>query len=111
MALAARREHKELFLRGDYEALDAGDHVVAFTRSFDGERLICCVPRLSYTLCGGNVRFPLGGVWQSNALEVRHAGRYRDVLTGATYEADGELPLAELFGVLPVALLLKEGET
>jgi glycogen operon protein len=110
VALTARREHKELFLRGDYEALDGGDHVVAFTRGFGAERLICCVPRLSYTLSKGNVRFPLGAVWQSSALEVRHAGRYRDVLTGVTYAADGRLPLAELFGVLPVALLLKEDE-
>ena len=110
LALAARREHKELFLRGDYEALEGGEHVVAFTRSFEGERLICCVPRLSYTLTRGNTRFPLGAVWQTTELEVRHAGRYRDVFTGVVHEVDGKLALSRLFADFPVALLLKEGE-
>jgi isoamylase len=110
VALSARREHKELFLRGDYEALDGGDHVVAFTRSFDSERLICCVPRLSYSLTQGNTRFPLGAVWQREALDVRHAGRYRELFTGTTHEVDGKLGLSQLFSDFPLALLLKEGE-
>jgi glycogen operon protein len=110
VALSARREHKELFLRGDYEALDAGDHAVAFTRSFGAERLICCVPRLSYTLTRGSARFPLGAVWQRRALDVRHAGRYRELFTGTPHELDGKLALSELFRDFPLALLLKESE-
>jgi isoamylase len=107
-ALRARRALPELFLRGDYEPLDAGEHVVAFTRSFESSKLLCAVPRLPYGITGGSRAFPLGDVWRDARLEVRHAGRYENVLTGETFDVRGTLALAELFREFPLALLVQE---
>src|SRR5688500_8487301 len=46
LALTARKQHADLFLRGDYESLAGDEHVIGFTRSFGNERLLCVVPRL-----------------------------------------------------------------
>jgi glycogen operon protein len=107
-ALLARREDQELFLRGDYEAIEAGEHVVAFTRGFEGRRLICCAPRLPYRLTGGVARWAIGDVWDDVRLDVPYAGRYQNVLTGESWELEGSLPLAELLREFPLALLVKE---
>ena len=44
-----------------------------------------------------------GSPWDDTAL-LRHAGPTTDVFTGRTYQG-GEIPLAELLAVYPVALL------
>jgi maltooligosyltrehalose synthase len=66
------------------------------------------VPRLSYGITGGSRAFPLGDVWKDARLEVRHAGRYENVLTGETFDVRGTLALAELFREFPLALLVQE---
>jgi glycogen operon protein len=109
VALAARRDRRDLFLRGDYEPLPGDDHVVAFARSYGAERLVCCVPRLPLGLTKGAPAFPLGeAAWGDRALALPRAGRYRNALTGAALEARGELALAEVFADFPVALLFLE---
>ena len=71
VALTERRARPELFLRGDYEGLAASEHVVAFTRSFGNQRLICCVPRLSYLLTRGEQPFAVGcGVARDQAARA-----------------------------------------
>jgi (1->4)-alpha-D-glucan 1-alpha-D-glucosylmutase len=110
IALAERKARPELFLRGDYEGLAASEHVVAFTRMFGTQRLICCVPRMSYLLTRGEQPFPLGSVWRDAKLRVPYAGKYRSALTGAVLTVKGGLRLAEVFADLPVALLFRESE-
>ncbi len=107
-ALTARRERRDLFLRGDYEGLAGGDNVVAFTRGFGAERLVCCVTRLPYGLTRGERPWAIGDAWGDEEVLLPWSGRYRDALTGATLTADGSLRLAEVFADLPVALLLRE---
>jgi (1->4)-alpha-D-glucan 1-alpha-D-glucosylmutase len=107
-ALHARKAHRTLFLRGDYEPLPGGEHVVAFTRAFGGERLLCCVPRLSSVGTQGSRPWMLSDAWGDEALRVPHAGTYRNLLTGATLEIAGDVRLAELFADFPVALLMRE---
>lgn len=108
ISLQCRKSRPELFLRGDYEALGADEHVVAFTRSFGSERLICCVPRLSYSLTKGVEQWPLGSVWGRRKLEIRHAGSYRNVFTDARLEITRTVALAEVFAEFPVSLLVNE---
>jgi (1->4)-alpha-D-glucan 1-alpha-D-glucosylmutase len=110
VALLERKARPDLFLRGDYEGLAGPDHVVAFTRMFGRERLICCVPRLSYMLTRGEQPFPLAAVWRDAKLRVPYAGSYRNALTGAVLTAKGSLGLSEVFADLPVALLFRERE-
>jgi (1->4)-alpha-D-glucan 1-alpha-D-glucosylmutase len=97
-ALALRARRPELFgVEGTYEPLAASGacahHVVAFVR---GGASITVVPRLVQRL---------GGVWRDTALPLP-AGRWRDVLSGTS--TDGRVPLQELLGTFPVALLERE---
>jgi glycogen operon protein len=105
-ALRARRERRALFLRGDYQALDAGGAAFAFTRAFAGERLICCVPRLSRRASDGG--WPLGAAFGPARLRVPHEGLYRNLFTDETLKLSGAVPLGEVLAAFPVALLLQE---
>jgi glycogen operon protein len=108
VALDARRRAPELFRRGDYQALLAGEHVVAFTRAFETQRIICAAARLSYKKTLGHTPFAIGSVWGEERLRVAHAGRYRDLLTGRVLDVGLDTRLEELFLELPLALLVQE---
>jgi (1->4)-alpha-D-glucan 1-alpha-D-glucosylmutase len=107
VALSLRREKPELFSRGDYRALSGDEHAVAFTRAFEGERVICCVPRLSHRLNGERAQFPLGKLWGERMLDGVEPGIYEDALSGSRRELAAKVPLAEVFADCPVALLVK----
>ena len=107
VSLAARRAYRALFLRGDYEELEGGRHVVAFTRAHDNERLVACAARLSYGLTGGASPWAIGAAWGTASLRVPHPGTYEDLLTGTRFRVAKDVRLAEVFAELPVALLLR----
>lgn len=107
-ALLLRRARPDLFLRGDYRALSAGEHAVAFARAFEGQRLVCCVPRFCLSLTGGRPEFPLGAVWGDRTVEDLEPRTYQDVFTGARRELVAKTRLAELFAEFPLALLVAE---
>jgi len=44
----------------DLRSLSDHEYVVAFTRGFGNDRLICCVPRFSYSLTRGESPWPIG---------------------------------------------------
>jgi glycogen operon protein len=108
-ALQARRRHRELFLRGDYEGLASGDHLVAFTRSLRSERIICCTARLSYVRTQGTAPWLVGPLWGNERLRVPYGGKYKNLLTGATISVAKDVALADVFADVPIALLLREG--
>jgi glycogen operon protein len=108
MVLLLRRAQPDLFLRGDYRALSAGEHAVAFARAFEGQRLVCCVPRFCLGLMGGRSEFPLGPVWGDRTLEELEPGPYQDVFTGARRELGAKSRLSELFADFPLVLLSAE---
>jgi len=102
-ALRLRRDQPEWFA-GDYRPLAAAGaaagHVVAFQR---GGQAVTVATRRPAGL-------RRGGGWRDTALPLPPAaGRgWTDVLTGAVY--GGTVPMTELAGRLPVALLIPEGE-
>ena len=109
-ALAFRRDHAALFQQGSYEPLAAqgerAQHVFAFARRLGGQAVVVVVPRLVRGLTGGEMQPPTGvSVWGDTALAMPGGGRYRSVFTGETVDASGDLPLAEVLGKFPVALL------
>ena len=108
IALLARKAQRELFLRGDYEAIPGGRHVVAFTRGFEASRLVCCVSRHSYLKTKGERPFATGDVWADETLAVPYPGTYRNLFTGETHSITGDVALRELLAHFPVALLLRE---
>ncbi len=109
-ALGHRCEQSELYRRGEYLAMQAegphADEVVAFARRLEGRTVVAVASRLVARMMGeGGSRMPVGETWESTSLTLP-AGGWTDRLTGRTFESNGgALPLAELFGTLPVALL------
>jgi (1->4)-alpha-D-glucan 1-alpha-D-glucosylmutase len=111
-ALAARRERGAAFRSRIYLPLEAagraGFRVVAFGRGDAGERLIAVVPRRLGRVEGSPTEPAL---WADTvvALPTDWPRRWSCALSGRSLVAQAEgLPLAELFAVLPVALLLSE---
>ena len=100
-ALRLRRARPKWFA-GDYEPLaasgPAAGHAVAFRR---GGQAVTVVTRLP-------VGLRRGGGWQDTALPLP-GGAWADLLTGAVHRGPA-VPMAELTGRLPVALLVREGE-
>jgi isoamylase len=105
--LHLRREDPQLFLDGSYRPIDGGDHVIAFERARGTSRLICVVPRLSYTLTAGRFPWPRGDVWGGTTLAVDTKTRWRNVFTGERFDGD-RLALCDVFVTFPVAWLVAE---
>jgi (1->4)-alpha-D-glucan 1-alpha-D-glucosylmutase len=109
-----RNSHRELFRRGKYTSIqvleDKDEHVVAFTRSHEGETAIVAAPRLPYTLMKGSLHAPQGAVWGNVQLvlpEEASGRQFRNVLTGEviTPRRENTLLCREVFARFPVALL------
>jgi (1->4)-alpha-D-glucan 1-alpha-D-glucosylmutase len=109
--LDARRVNAGLFTAGRYEPISArgnrAENVIAFAR-IDGERAIITIaPRLVAELEAGtqtaqawwgDTRIPLPGGLQERA--------WRSPITGQGFAGMAELPLVDLLGPLPIAVLM-----
>jgi (1->4)-alpha-D-glucan 1-alpha-D-glucosylmutase len=110
--LSVRRSRPNLFLRGGYLPLgasgSASSNVVSFARKSEGDIAIAVAPRLITGVTGFEQGLPLGIAWGDTQLELGELGSegLHNVFTGQTVRAqDGRVPLEELFGRFPVALL------
>ncbi|GAB3109651.1 malto-oligosyltrehalose synthase [Cupriavidus yeoncheonensis] len=114
-ALAARRAQEALFLEGDYQPLMAqgplAGHVLAFARTRGAHEALTVVSRLGAALVDHDLPRIAPARWGHTAIKAgeRRCGSWMDALTRQTCIAgpDGALPLREVLGVLPVALLLR----
>jgi (1->4)-alpha-D-glucan 1-alpha-D-glucosylmutase len=118
--LQFRREHEELFRRGEYLPLRvSGDHAAnlcAFARRYEGELAVAIAPRLYLRLLGDRDQPPLGAdVWENTVVELPRgydvgSGGLRNILDGSEVmpvkegERAGILAAAAL-DHFPVALL------
>jgi (1->4)-alpha-D-glucan 1-alpha-D-glucosylmutase len=123
-ALTLRGERSALFLEGDYVAIDVlgprAEHVCAFTRSHGDQEVLVATARWYARLAGEEDAAPVGAIWSDTRLSLpaAAAGRsYRNLLDGRVTvarpgadegEEGAELDATEVFGHLPVALLLRE---
>jgi (1->4)-alpha-D-glucan 1-alpha-D-glucosylmutase len=120
--LRARRHHSEVLLRGAYLPIASEPHgsasVVAFGRELDDTRLLVAVSRLTAELPTAEDALPIGDAWAGHRLPLPSGWRHTamtDVLTGSTMlpradadGPDGSLDTADVFGALPVALLIAD---
>jgi (1->4)-alpha-D-glucan 1-alpha-D-glucosylmutase len=111
-ALAARRARGAAFRSRSYVPLEvagpAAPRVVAFGRGDGLERLVAAVPRWVAAVEGVPTDRHL---WQDAVLALPEGwpARWRCALSGRMVELDQRgLPVAELFAILPAALLLPE---
>jgi (1->4)-alpha-D-glucan 1-alpha-D-glucosylmutase len=120
-----RRLDPALYSAGSYRVLDAqGEqrgHVVAFLRRHHRQSVVVVVPRLAAALMGEDAsRTPLGReAWSDTEVllpEQAAESRWCNLLTGETIAARpgggrAAIDLAELFRVLPVAILAEDVAT
>jgi (1->4)-alpha-D-glucan 1-alpha-D-glucosylmutase len=119
--LTFRREHPELFARGDYVPLmadgDAADNAAAFARRHGEQEIVVVVPRLVAGLTRKALSDPIGPeIWGETRLLIPGAesgSRYRNLFTHEIVEIEaveesGSVRLAEVFSVLPFALLERQ---
>jgi (1->4)-alpha-D-glucan 1-alpha-D-glucosylmutase len=117
-ALRARRDRPAAFRSRAYRPLraagPAGDRVVAFARGADeeGDRLVAVVPRLTTASLPAGASPTRPTLWEHTRLPLPAGwpSRWTCALSGEPVESadDGALALADLFGRLPVALLLND---
>ncbi|HME06963.1 MAG TPA: malto-oligosyltrehalose synthase [Bryobacteraceae bacterium] len=112
-ALRFRREHADLFRRGDYVPLAgagrAAGHTLSFARVHRGEAAVIVVPRLVLGFSELE-KWPVGGrVWKDSsiALPPELAGSWVNVLTGETVKGGAALPVADVLRKFPVGLLAR----
>ena len=116
-ALRCRRDHAELFARGDYLPLAAegekAGHAFGFVRRLGADAVLVLVPRLPVGLVPAGDHAPIGRrVWGDTAVRLPDGvgGRWRNVFTGETLTTTGDpLPVAEALGVFPAAVLIRTG--
>lgn len=113
-ALRRRREHHELFSQGDYLPLEVrgprADHVCAYLRHRDGRFALIAVGLHLSKLTRAPV-MPVGeAVWAGTTIVLPPGApvRWVGALGGGSVAAEGELPCARLFELLPLALCLHE---
>lgn len=110
-ALNRRRELQALFNQGDYIPLQLQgkhkDHALAFARRYQGQWSIVVTPLLLVSLIKEQV-LPLGDqVWADTALVLpaEAPAQWQQVFGQEQLNAQGSLPLANIFKSFPVAFL------
>ncbi|HEY5814040.1 MAG TPA: malto-oligosyltrehalose synthase, partial [Terrimicrobiaceae bacterium] len=106
--LRFRAENPSLFQEGGYHEVPVvgkrADHIVAFERKRDTQRLLVVVPRLSYTVG----LWPIGGAWEGTFLlaDAEEGRKWHDVFTQKTVALTGnQHDLPAILSDLPFAVL------
>jgi (1->4)-alpha-D-glucan 1-alpha-D-glucosylmutase len=116
-SLALRTRWPELLEQGDYLPLKVSGehaaHVCAYARRHGERAIIVVVPLLPVRLLGDNRVLPLGNeVWADTMLELPDAlagAGWRNLLSGESHSAGGQLAIGEVLASFPVALLAVSG--
>jgi (1->4)-alpha-D-glucan 1-alpha-D-glucosylmutase len=106
--LRARKNHPDLFLRGDYEPLSGNEHVVGFRRSLGDQHLVVLTTRLSFRRTQGRAPWAIGDVWGEETQVVPVHGTYRNLFTNETVRIGPTVALGRAFAELPVAVFVNE---
>ncbi|MCO6440304.1 MAG: malto-oligosyltrehalose synthase [Nitrococcus mobilis] len=119
-ALRLRHRYRALFQHGDYRALAAqgerAEHICAFARGHETEMAVIATGRWFARLAAASEGLASGASpWTDTWVEAPAGGRYLNALTGErliTSEAESgpRFAAAELFQILPVALLVRQGD-
>lgn len=116
-SLNFRRQHRELFERGEYLSLPGAgrkkEHIFSFARRLNDESVVVVTPRLLARVVNPG-EFPLGRqVWTTTSIVLppNAPKQWRNLLTGELFEAKKRsgvsiLRAAEVFRQFPVAICL-----
>ena len=106
--IALRNEHAALFADGGYRPLEVKgphrEHVVAFARTSGRGAVVIAVGRLFARFTEGGRRWPAAQDWDA-ALVLDGFSSIRDTLVTGRNWRQGDVPIAQLFDPVPVAIL------
>jgi (1->4)-alpha-D-glucan 1-alpha-D-glucosylmutase len=109
--LQARKEHLDVFLKGDYVPLEVSgkfkEHIVAFARHIGDTMAVAVAPRFFTTLVQPG-EYPLGEqVWADTQLQLPQGApsTWRDAITNQTISESGKIAIGQILQHFPVALL------
>jgi (1->4)-alpha-D-glucan 1-alpha-D-glucosylmutase len=119
--LNLRKSLEDLFSKGEYLPLEAtgdrSEHICAFARTFGRESIVIVVPRLLAGLTNRELHPPTGiRTWNETQLllpdELADTA-YQNIFTGERLRvsrdsSDSALPISDILGIFPVALLHAE---
>ena len=115
-ALRFRKEHQELFGRGDFREIEVSGprsgNVAAFARTFKTQSLVVAVPRWLAREAGTFDPENVGAFWDdtSISLPARTPGTWKNLFTSEEIQSEDSkdpctLVVGKIFGRFPVALL------
>lgn len=114
--LAVRRAHADVFTYGDYVPLAVrgahADNVIAFARRTDEKSVVVVTGRLFARLWGAGETDYSGKFWAGTWLDLPEAMvRPVDAISGrAPACPEGSIAVEQLFGTMPVAVLVRSRE-
>jgi len=101
----------DVFAQGDCRQLSVTgpdrDEVIAYVRSSDRDAAIVVAGRHMARASEGGHRWPAGRAWRAS-IAVEEFSSLRNVFTSAAIRSASKLDLAELFDIMPVAVLQAE---
>jgi len=113
-ALAARRQHRALFLQGEYQPISFSgrrrDHVFGFARRLNKATALTITPRLVSPLVDVG-QYPLGSLWDDTRISLEEAlsGPVVEAVTGRRLSGRKDFYLRDVLDLFPVALLIAGG--
>jgi (1->4)-alpha-D-glucan 1-alpha-D-glucosylmutase len=106
--LALRRQMPGVFTHGEYRPLDVvgphADEIVAFARTGGRDAIVVVAGRLFARATEKGQRWPSAKAWDA-AVRVTGFSAIKNVLAANRSLSGPELPVAELFDALPIAVL------
>jgi (1->4)-alpha-D-glucan 1-alpha-D-glucosylmutase len=104
--LKARKEHSEIFQKGDYQPIETTgkyhNHLIAFTRNYEDKTLVAIAPRFLTTIVKPGQ--PLNKeVWEDTSLKLAPKN-WHNLIDNQTIA--GELTVGKILQHFPVALLI-----
>lgn len=111
--LAARQQHTDLFLHGDYQPLKvrgkADDNIIAFARQWENQWLVAIAPRF-LTECIAPGEHPIGAVWDDTTVDLPSGvSHWQDWISDREITQSGEIGLHIALAKFPVAILIGVG--
>lgn len=113
--LQHRRENPALYADGEYTHVrisgPQAEHVVAYTREYEGTTMLVVLPRLLYLLTEGGDVFGNADIWADTELQLPaslNTNGWSNLFTKETVDAPTDVSV--LFAQMPLAFLTREGD-
>ncbi|MGL5061673.1 MAG: malto-oligosyltrehalose synthase, partial [Microcoleus sp.] len=110
--LAARKQYREVFARGNYQPLTVTgtfkDSIIAFARNWGNMTIIAIAPRFVTSVVAPEAMAIGKEIWEDTTLELppEMPVIWHDAVTNQRLESDGTLEIGEVLKYFPAAMAI-----